>query len=628
MSIATDVDTLAVDTGQPPPRRTALGALFACFALTPLFSPTAIFAGQALMPTPDNVLGAVSLLLWSLALVAGLLHLGLLLSASHEGEGGAMAMLALVLRGVARSTRLRQAATVLGLLGVALMVTQVVLLPALTIRSALSGLATVLPEWRPVATTPIALLVTTLVFLLQRKRFPGLSRGFGPIVAAWLLLIAALGVRAILAAPGILAAFDPRQAVAFLARNGAAGTPALGAAVLGLAGLDLVHGGIGSFGARRLRDVGIATILAVGLCDLGQGAAMLHDPHAVDQALYRLVPAPWLPPFAALAALVAAIAVRSHLSGVSSVLREAARLSYLPRLHVVRATDDPHRHVFLPAINGLLLVLALGALLELPHPDQLLAAYALATAASLLTTIALVGLVAQWQWHWHPALIGLLALSLGGAAFTLGAAAVAHAPLSAWMAPVLAAAVLALMLIWRDGRDRLLSRTTADSLPLDSFCASIAAHPPSRVDRTAVFLTARPQQVPQPLLSNLAHNHILHQRVLILTVETVDAPTARDEERLQVDALGNGFYRVRLRFGFAEAVNVPAALARWAPAELRINSRTAYFLGHEVITALRKGVRGLRQRLFALMARNAYPAHASFRIPSNQLIEIGQRWDV
>jgi KUP system potassium uptake protein len=466
--------------------------------------------------------------------------------------------------------------------------------------------------------------------LLQRRSLFGLIGAFGLVMGLWLVTIAAAGAVAIARTPAILAALNPARGIEFLGANGGVGFAVLVAVALVLAGADALYAELGHFGARTLRLLWYTLVLPVLLLNyLGQGAALLSEPDAALSPFFGMLGSEWMLPVTVLAIAAAMIAARALICGTAALLRETAQLGFLPRLKVVRNSSDEREHIHIPGLNLVLLALAAGAVLMLRTPQELGAACALASTGAMTIITLLAAAVAYWQWRWNPAWLLPLALVLGAIDLALlGASALKFAH-GGWFALLIAATLLTLMLTWRRGRDLLLQKTASDTLPLESFCASIAAHPPGRIDLTAIFLTARSDKVPQALLNNLKYNHVLHARNIILTVVTVDAPQARADERLQLTDLGNGFFRVQLRFGFAEEIDVPQALRRHAPEDWRLGvATTAYFLGRDEIETARPGMRPWRDRLFAFMARNATSAHAYFRIPGNQLIEIGVRWEL
>jgi KUP system potassium uptake protein len=558
----------------------ALGVVFGDIATSPLYALQAAFDSHGVTASRDNVLGLLSLVFWSLIIVVSCKYVAFIMRANNDGEGGIMSLMALT-RDVCRNKvppRLLTVALGLGLIGAALFFGDSVITPAV-----------------------------------------------------WLLVIAVLGVYRLIGQPGVLAAIDPTYAWHYFSKNGFRGFETLGAVILVLTGAEALYADMGHFGAGSIRIAWFGWVLPCLLLSyFGQAAFLLETPAAAVMPFYRMVPHAALYPMIALAALATVIASQAVIAGAFSMARQAMLLGYLPRMSVQHTSHHVEGQVYLPGINIILLALVLLAVLLFGSSDALASAYGIAVSGTMLVTTLLALLYARFAWHWrYAALIplGLVLITIDSAFF---GANILKIRSGGWFPLLLGGVMYTLMSTWHRGRQMLINHMNRDGLDLQSFVTSIIAHPPHRVDGTAVFLTARSAGVPLALLHNLKHNRILHHTNIVLTLEFTNVPFVRNADRMHHVELAEGFHQVDLRFGFAEDTDVPLTLRALEMDGNAVDPSTfTYFASRENIVPSRLGGLSLwRAHLFALMVRNALPATTHFHLPDNRIVEIGTRIDV
>jgi KUP system potassium uptake protein len=608
----------------------ALGVVYGDIGTSPLYAVQTTFGEQGIPPTSNNVLGVLSLMFWSLVMVVSLKYVVFIMRADNKGEGGIMALMALAQRSARGSARLRWAIMILGLLGASLFYGDGVITPAISVLSAVEGLkvaAPALSHW----VVPITLVVIIGLFVLQRHGSAKVGAVFGPIMLLWFAAIAALGVVAIAQQPQVLWALNPWYGFAFFRDNGQHAFLALGGIVLALTGAEALYADMGHFGKNPIRVAWFGYVSpALVMNYFGQGALLLSDPAAVSNPFYLLVPPSLLYPMIALATIATVIASQAVISGAFSMTREAIQLGYSPRMEVVHTSMQTLGQIYLPWINRALLVLILGAVIGFRSSENLAAAYGIAVTGTMVITTCLALIVARRQWGW-----GLLPVLVAGAVFLIidisffsaNAIKIEH---GGWFPLVLGLFAFTIMSTWRRGRELVLRELKHSGLALDPFIASVTSHPPLRVPGTAIFLTANANAVPNALLHNLKHNKVLHERNVLLTVETLEVPIAEYGERTEITALGHEFFRLVIRFGFAEDPDIPAAMERCEAKGMDFDMMdTTFFISRETVVATdRPGMPLWRDKLFAFLSRNASSATAFFRIPGNRLIELGTQVEI
>jgi KUP system potassium uptake protein len=562
--------------------------------------------------------------------VVSVKYAGFIMRADNKGEGGIMALTALAQRSVRSSQRARWWIVMLGLFGAALFFGDGVITPAISVLGAVEGLEVIAPaleHW----IVPISAVIIVLLFSFQKYGTGKVGAVFAPIMIVWFLTLAALGIWHIAQGPGVLRALSPYYAIDFFMQARWTAFFALGTVILAITGAEALYADMGHFGKKPIRWSWFSFVLpALVLNYFGQGALLIADPKAAANPLFLMVPSVLMVPMLILAAAAAVIASQAVISGAFSVTREAIQLGFLPRMQVRHTSREQMGQIYLPWINRMLVVLTLAVVLGFKSSDNLGAAYGIAVVGTMTIDSILVMIVFRRMWNWsrpRVAMVGTLFLFVDVAFLTANADKVEH---GGWLPLVLGAVIFTLMATWRRGRDLVMREVKQGGLALAPFISSIIAHPPLRVPGTAVFLTANEGGVPHALLHNLKHNKVLHERNVILTVETVDTPTAEADERISVEALGDQFFKLILRFGFVEDPDVPLTLTTIKQCGLPFDLMdTTFFLSRESIVATdRPGMALWRDKLFAFMQRNAIPATAFFQIPGNRLIELGTQVEI
>jgi KUP system potassium uptake protein len=622
------------DTGKRRMAALALGAVgvvYGDIGTSPLYTLKEVFGEHGVAATPANVLGALSLVFWSLIIVVSIKYVLFIMRADNKGEGGIMALLALAQRSARQAPRLRLTIIMLGLFGAALFYGDGVITPAISVLSAVEGLKVAAPALEPWV-VPITIGVIIGLFWLQKHGTHRIGAVFGPVCVIWFVTIAALGVLGIARYPGVLRALSPTWGVDFFVRNHAEAFFALGAVVLAVTGTEALYADMGHFGKRPIQLAWFWFVLpALVLNYFGQGALILHNPAAVANPFYHLVPRFMLYPMIAMATAATVIASQAVISGAFSMTREAMQLGYMPRMRVVHTSHEMAGQIFVPWINRILLILIVAAVLGFRSSDNLGAAYGIAVTGTMVITTLLALVVARYQWRWSlPAIIatGVFLLTVDLAFFSANLVKVEH---GGWFPLALGLCVFVVMTTWRRGRELVVRELKQGGLALAPFILSVAEHPLVRVSGTAVFLTANLEAIPSALLHNLKHNKVLHEHNVLLTVETLETPLSEPAEQFEWTTLGEGFASLRLRFGFSEDPDVPARLAQSSHDGLRFNMMdTTFFLARETVVANEKrpGMALWRDRLFAFMAHNALSATAFFQIPGNRRIELGSEVEI
>jgi KUP system potassium uptake protein len=608
----------------------ALGVVYGDIGTSPLYTIGQTFGEQGVLATPENVLGILSLVFWSLILVVSVKYAGFIMRADNKGEGGIMALTALAQRSVRAGLAGRWWIIMLGLFGASLFFGDGVITPAMSVLSAVEGLEVAAPRlahW----VVPLTAVIIFFLFALQNHGTGKVGAVFGPIMTLWFITIAILGTIQIAQHPHVLMALSPHYAIDFFVENGASAFFALGSVVLCITGAEALYADMGHFGTGPIRLSWFSFVLpGLILSYFGQGALLISNPAAASNPFYLQVPQPLLYPMIALSTVAAIIASQAVISGAFSVAREAIQLGFLPRMEIRHTSTQTIGQIYLPWINRMLLILTLGVVLGFRSSANLAAAYGIAVVGTMTIDSILVMFVFRNLWHWpwwRVVAVGGLFLFVDLVFLGGNADKVEH---GGWLPLALGFSVFLLMSTWRRGRELVIRELKQSGLALEPFIASLHAHPPLRVPGTAVFLTANVNAVPSALLHNLKHNKVLHERNVLLTVETLETPIAEYGERSEITALGGEFYRLTLRFGFAEDPDIPLSLQHCESKGLDFDMMdTTFFISRETVVATdRPGMPLWRDKLFAFMARNSNPATAFFRIPGNRLIELGTQIEI
>ena len=606
----------------------ALGVVFGDIGTSPLYAIREAFSPHyGLVADHDTVLGLLSLVFWSLVLVVSVKYVTIITRADNEGEGGIMALMALAQRSLPDGSRSAWWVGIFGILGAALFFGDGVLTPAVSVLAAVEGLEVAAPElshW----VLPIALAVLVVLFATQRFGTEKVGRVFGPITILWFLVLATLGLANILHDPEVLHAINPAWAARFFIDHAWGGIFILGAVVLAVTGGEAIYTDMGHFGPRPVRYAWYCVVLpSLMLNYLGQGALVLEDPSAAANPFYHGVPEWGRYPMIVLATAATVIASQAVITGGYSIARQAMQLGYIPRMRVLHTSKETIGQIYVPAINWSMLVVVVALVIGFGSSSALAAAYGVSVSMTMLIDTVLLAIVARALWpRWRLWVLPLCAVFLlVDLAFVT--ANLAKVPQGGWFPLLLGLVLFTLLRTWRRGRLLLRARIREHGEKLDDFLPGLMLAPPARVPGTAVFLTADKGVVPQALVHNLKHNKVLHERNVVLSVDTLAVPYAQRAERLKVQGIGDGWFRVTLRFGFMETPDVPVALMAASDdgGELWVDpTETTYFTSREtVVPGVRHGMALWREKLFTAMHRNAAPASSYFRIPGDRLVELG-----
>ena len=614
----------------------ALGVVYGDIGTSPLYAIKECFAPhRGLPPMPANVLGILSLVLWSLLVVIVLKYLSFIMQAHNRGEGGILALMALLGPAVGRTPALIS----VGLFGAALLYGDGVITPAISVLSAMEGLKVATPRLVDYV-VPATVVILVALFLVQRRGTAGVGALFGPVTLVWFVSIAAVGVPWIAAQPGVLAAVNPVHAVRFLAGHGFNGFLLLGAVVLCITGGEALYADMGHFGARPIRLAWYGVVMpALVLNYFGQGAFLLDKCHAVLDGpcraavaapFYALLPGWFVLPMVVIAALATVVASQALISGAFSLTQQAVQLGFVPRMKIVHTSATTEGQIYIPVVNGLLACACTALVVVAQSSSNLASAYGIAVTGTMSITSVLFYAVARRCWCWPvwraAGLVGVF-LVVDLAFFAANLAKILH---GGWFPMLAAGGVFAVMSTWRFGASWRARELAKLHMPFDELLATLKLNPPGRVKGTAVFMTQDPDGTPPALLHQLKHNQVLHEQVVILAIQTADAPVVPTSERVEIRQIGRGFWRVVARYGFMETPRVPDVMRCAAAQGLEtFGGRTSYFLGRETFVSTgRSELPGWRRALFVFLARNARSPTEFFAIPPNQVVEIGGQMEV
>ena len=618
----------------------ALGVVYGDIGTSPLYAVKECFTQpHGVAVSHQNVLGILSLIFWSLMLVIVVKYLTFIMRADNDGEGGILALLALVSTPISTSARAsipppskaggpskmtRGALVLLGIFGAALLYGDGMITPAISVLSAIEGLGVATHALDSVV-VPITCGILIGLFLVQKRGTAKIGAFFGPATFVWFLTIAAIGAPWIVRNPRVLLAINPWYAVRFFIEHGKHGFLVLASVVLCITGGEALYADMGHFGKKPIRWAWYCVALPALLLNyFGQGA-LLMSKGAVENPFYELVSGWVLYPLVAIAAVATVVASQALISGAFSLTQQAVQLGYCPRVAIVHTSSQAEGQIYVPEVNNILMVACVALVLSFRESGNLAAAYGIAVTGTMSITSILFYYVARMRWGWSfgkAASLVALFLVFDLAFFLSNLTKFMH---GGWFPVVIAVAVFTIMTTWKKGRAQLGRYMLFATLPLDAFMQDLDVVKPHRVKGTAVFMTSNPEGVPPVLLHHFKHNKVLHEQVLLLSVLTAHVPAIDDEARVKVTELGKGFYQVTATYGFTETPDVPVLLERCALQGLRTNqSDTSYFLGREtLLTSGRSGMARWRKILFAFLSRNARTATSFFQIPPNRVVEMG-----
>jgi KUP system potassium uptake protein len=609
---------------------TALGVVFGDIGTSPLYALSESFLlsrSRGLLPTQENVYGILSLILWSLTLIVTIKYVVFVMRADNKGEGGDVALLALLLRKASSKMTARERAFIIGvgLLGAALLYGDGVITPAISVLGAMEGLKIASPALGRFAIWPTVVILFVL-FLFQKKGTAKVGGVFGPVMGLWFITIAVLGVREIVREPQILLAVNPWYAVKFFWTHGSTAFLLLGAIVLAITGVEALYADMGHFGKRPIRVAWLALVFPALLLNyFGQGALLLRDPSAVSNPFYLLAPRPLLYPLIILATFAAIIASQALISGAFSLTRQLMQLGYWPRVTIVHTSRHEHGQIYIPEVNGALMVGCLFVVFYFGSVSNISAAYGIAVTGTMAMTTLLFFTVTTRVWNWP---LGR-ALAFAGVFLVIDLAFFgANVPKIAkggWFPIVVGIALYIVMMTWNRGRALLREILVQRSIPVEELLRSIEGSRIPRVPGTAVFMTSEAEGVPLVLLHHLKHNKVLHERVILLSVLVREFPDVPQDKRLTIEPLAQGFFRVKAYYGFMETPSADEIAALCTKAGVKAKYMdTTYYLGRErLIPVGPSKMAKWRKQLFAYLSRNARSATEFFGIPPNRVVELG-----
>jgi KUP system potassium uptake protein len=610
----------------------ALGVVYGDIGTSPLYAVKETFApAHGIALGMENILGGLSTIFWSLMIVVTLKYVTLTMRANNRGEGGIMALLALASSAVKDQPRWRTLILALGVVGTSLFYGDAVLTPAISVLSAVEGIEVGTPAFKHYV-IPIAAIVLVTLFAFQRHGTAVVGAFFGPVCVLWFLALGVVGIGNIVHNPVVLNALDPLHALRFVTGHGFASFVVLGSVLLAFTGAEALYADMGHFGKRAVRLAWFGLVLpALVLNYFGQGALLIANPQAISNPFYLAYPDWALYPMIALATAATVIASQATISGAYSITKQAIQLGYLPRMNIQHTSAKEMGQIYLPAVNWVLLAAVIAAVVGFGSSSRLASAYGVAVMGTMLITTFLTFFVIRYNWGYSLWLCLLATGSFIVVDLAFFSASLLKVFDGGWFPLVMGGAVFTLMVTWRRGREILLARLRQSSVPLDMFLKSLMRNPPLRVPGTAVFLTSTQGAVPHALLHNLAHNKVLHERVIFLTVVIKDVPWVPPKERVSIEDLGNNCFQLTVYFGFKDRPDVMQALEQCREQELEFRPlETSFFLSREtVIASIRyEGMALWRERLFSALARNAGSPVEYFNLPANRVIELGTQIEI
>jgi KUP system potassium uptake protein len=614
----------------------SVGVVYGDIGTSPLYAfREAIKAASQDGVTQPEILGVVSLALWTLMLIVTIKYVLISLLADNKGEGGVLALQALVIRAMGRSLPL---VIVLGLIGAALFYGDAIITPAISVLSALEGLRTI-EAIEPLVTDRVILIISIAIicalFAIQFRGTEHVARWFGPICFAWFCAMAATGLLHIGDNLYALQALNPYWGVKFLAEHGMAGFIVLGAVFLTVTGAEALYADMGHFGRRPIQVAWVAFVFpCLALNYLGQCAFALDALEAANAAgqplgdqnwFFLMCPEPLRPALVILAMLATVIASQAVITGAFSLTQQAVQLGFLPRMRIRRTSETQAGQIYMPGVNGLLLIGVLTLIVMFQSSANLAHAYGLAVTGTMMVTTILLYLVMRWHWKWDVFRSVLVIVPLAALELAFLTANVLKIPDGGWVPLVMGASIVIIMWTWIRGSQILTEKVRRDSIPLKTLLDNLAAHPPHRVAGNAIFLTSDPDVAPVALMHNLKHNKVLHETIAVLTVKTAETPRVPEDQRLIIEPIRDGVTKIVVNYGFMETPNIPKALTKCRKQGLKFDiMSTSFFLGHRTIVAsANSGMPLWQDKIYIFLSRNATNATDFYHIPSGRVVELG-----
>jgi KUP system potassium uptake protein len=614
----------------------AIGIVFGDIGTSPIYAFRETFSGRhTLVPDQLHIFGVLSLIFWSMMIIVTLKYVTIIMRADNKGEGGSLALLALINRMTGGKKRWTSGIVLLGVFATALFYGDSMITPAISVLSAVEGLTTVQASFQPFV-IPLAIGILVGLFAIQSRGTARVGLMFGPVMLFYFATIAVLGVTHIVDLPAIVPAMlNPLNFARFFLTDPMRAFVAMGSVVLAVTGAEALYADMGHFGRRPIKVSWLYFVLPALLLNyMGQGAMLLTLPPAaaietVKNPFFYLAPEALRLPLVLMATAATIIASQAVISGAFSVTQQAIQLGFIPRLRITHTSESAAGQIYIPVINWALMIMVIILVLTFRSSSNLAAAYGIAVTGAMGIDTVLIAVVLLNMWHWNRWLAGALVLLFFSVDFTYLAANLLKVPDGGWFPLLVGAIAFTFLTTWAKGRKLMIDRMNEASLPMEIFIKS-AAPSAARVPGTAVFMTSSGSGVPHALLHNLKHNKVLHERVILLTVRIEDVPYVPEDKRVETHAYGSGFFRIKLRYGFMEEIDVPAELAdlkECGPVCKMMD--TSFFLARQTLLASsRPGMAIWREKLFAWMLRNAESAMEFFKLPTNRVVELGSQLEI
>lgn len=601
----------------------AIGVVFGDIGTSPLYALKEIFNGHHPIPvTPENILGVLSLVFWAIIVLVTIKYVAIIMRADNRGEGGSLALLALVTER-AKNPRLSWIITLLGIFAAALFYGDSMITPAISVLSAVEGMEIITPTLTPYV-IPITLGILTGLFFIQKRGTGAVGIFFGPVMVAWFSILAVLGLIQIASNPAVLLALNPLYAMVFIGTQPMLAFLALGSVVLAVTGGEALYTDMGHFGRLPIRIAWFGFVMpALVLNYFGQGALLLIDPQAIASPFFHLAPDWALIPMVILATAATVIASQAVISGAFSVARQSIQMGLLPRMQIIHTSGMEEGQIYVPFTNWSLYLAVVALVIGFKNSSNLAAAYGIAVTGTMLIDTILVAFVMVLMWKWNKLIVAVVAGSLLLVDIAFFGANVIKIPEGGWFPLAMGLVSFSVLTTWRRGRRMVSEEMAKQSIPMSDFLQSIDdVH---RIYGTAVFMTSAKDGVPPALLHNLKHNQVLHERVVLVTVQTTDTPIVNDMERIYLHRMQKGFMRLIIRYGFMESPDIPGALELCKGHGERFDMmETTFYLSREtIVPSMARGMTPIRARLFAVMSKNATSASDFFHIPTNRVVELG-----
>ncbi|MFC1545276.1 potassium transporter Kup [Gemmatimonadota bacterium] len=604
----------------------AIGVVFGDIGTSPIYALRESFhPDHGIPPTSENVLGVLSLIFWSLIIVISVKYLGAVMKADNRGEGGIIALTALVSPPNEEAVGRRRLLVLAGLFGAALLYGDSMITPAISVLSAVEGLE-VTTHGLHLFVIPITVVILVALFAFQPRGTARIGAVFGPVMVIWFATLAVTGIGSILRYPSVLQALLPSEAVDFFIRNRALSFLVLGSVFLVVTGGEALYADMGHFGKRPIRLAWFLLVLPCLMLNyLGQGALVIHDPGALSAPFFLLAPSWAAYPLIIITTVATIIASQAVISGAFSLTRQAVQLGYLPRLRIQHTSEKHIGQIYMPMVNWLLLIACIGLVLGFRSSSRLAAAYGVAVTTDMVFTTILFTVVALRRWQWRPSLVALMALGFLTVDLAFWGGNLPKIPHGGWFPLAVAGTMFVVMTTWKTGRRLLAANISSRNVPVEAFLTSLSQQWPTRVPGTAIYMNSTFEETPPALLHNLKHNQSLHERVILLTIVIHEVPHIDDEERLEIFGLGADIYRMKVNYGFAEYPDLPTALTGQmiGGKEIRMMETSFYLSREQLIAGSGPGLARWRRHLFVFLSRNALGAFSFFRLPPNRVVELG-----